>query len=429
MRAAARGFGRAGLHVLAFSALWKTAPAYVALGAALLPAVTGMPDTRRRHFDGVARIALALAAYLALRAGLQAFGIGDPALFDRSEVLVDWMLPLAFAPLLLASLTDPVRQTTTLWLCALAGCTVGIVSFLAARGIDVLWSGERLGFHLKRPLGIGLYAGCFVILLVGTWRRWWHAARWRVAASLGAIGSIVLYLEVLISAQNRSTFLGLAAALVVGIAFAFLAGSQRRRGLPLLALALASGVAILGLNRGVLEQRLTAEQDVVQTIRSSGLDAAPPSSITARLHMWRYAAEGIRNAPLLGNGFGNLRQAMERDLDVRTIFPEQAGYDHVHNTYLQTLWSQGLIGAGLWGALIAALLRDVVRAARHDPRVQELLPTIIATSVFIAIWAFFDYRLSHPDMQFFSILALLSLRLLGQAGRTNHFAPAHTITP
>ena len=43
---------------------------------------------------------------------------------------------------------------------------------------------------------------------------------------------------------------------------------------------------------------------------------------------------------------------------------------------------------------------------------------------FVAVWACFDYRLSHPDMRFFSILLLLSLRLLGQAGTDGSAAPS-----
>ncbi|HJV28416.1 MAG TPA: O-antigen ligase family protein [Aromatoleum sp.] len=418
--------GIPGLYFFAFSAVWKTAPAYVGVGFALFQAFTDGVSVRGRRWDAVERITLAVAAWLALRGLLQILGVGDPALFERVTVFNDWMLALAFVPLATLPGTDPIRRTAVLWGYALAGCTVGIAEFLFARGISVLWSGERLGFHLNRPLGIGLYAGCFVIMLVGLWRYWWNAAKWRWQLRIGAIATILVYLEVLATSQNRSSFLGLAAVATPAVACRIWSmlrtGDHRllRRSLPALVLALAIGAAVIGLNRTVLGERLNAEQNVVQAVEENGLQNAPASSITARLRMWQYALEGIRNAPWIGHGFGNLEHVMERDLDVHTAFPGQKGFDHVHNTYLQTLWSQGFIGAALWALLFAALLRDLLRCAKRNARVRAVVPTVLATIGYVAIWAFFDYRLSHPDMQFFTILSLLSLRLLSQADGAEH---------
>lgn len=44
-----------------------------------------------------------------------------------------------------------------------------------------------------------------------------------------------------------------------------------------------------------------------------------------------------------------------------------------------------------------------------------MVPAMWAILAFTAIWSFFDFRLSHPDMRFFTILMLLSLRLLGRS--------------
>lgn len=431
IRGAAARLGIPGLYFFAFSAVWKTAPAYVAVGFALFQAFADGASVRERRWDTVERIALALAVWLALRGLLQAFGVGDSALFERVTVFNDWMLVLAFAPLATLPGTDPIRRTAILWACALAGCTLGIADFLFSRGISVLWSGERLGFHLNRPLGIGLYAGCFVIMLVGLWRYWWNAPKWRWQLRIGAVAAILAYLEVLATAQNRSTFLGLTAVAALTAAYSVRSmlriGDHHllRRSRPALALALAIGAVVIGLNHNTLEERLSAEQDVVQAVEENGLQNAPASSITARLRMWQYALEGIRSAPWIGHGFGSLEHVMERDLDVHTAFPGQKGFDHVHNTYLQTLWSQGLVGTTLWALLLAALLRDLVRSAKQNARVRAVVPVVLATIVYTAIWAFFDYRLSHPDMQFFTILSLLSLRLLSQADATEHGEQPH----
>src|SRR5574340_689419 len=106
------------------------------------------------------------------------------------------------------------------------------------------------------------------------------------------------------------------------------------------------------------------------------------------------------------------RSAELRD---KAALAEGERYDHFHNTYLQLLWSQGLIGVALWGALLLVLLRDVWRGAARDERVRALLPAVAGTLTLIALWACFDYRLSHVDTRMFAVLMLLSLRHLGTA--------------
>src|SRR6185369_11414760 len=123
---------------------------------------------------------------------------------NPKAVLVDWLFPLLSLPFALIAADDRFPHLARLWLLALLGCTLGIAGFLARNGLPVLWSGERLGFHLQRPLGIGLYGGCFVILLLGTWRNWWQSARpWRWLVRAGGVVLLALYGEVLITAQSR----------------------------------------------------------------------------------------------------------------------------------------------------------------------------------------------------------------------------------
>jgi O-antigen ligase len=281
-----------------------------------------------------------------------------------------------------------------------------------------------LGFHLDRPLGIGLYAGCFIVFLLGTTRLWWHAGgKWTLPARIGGLAALLLYAQVLISAQNRTTYLALVVALAVLAILLAVQAAQRREGfalrrLGMAGLLVAAGLATLaGANLGAIEKRLGAESDVIARLEMGGLDAAPASSITTRLRLWRFASDGVAEAPLLGHGLGSMVEVIEARL--RPEGPLMVGerYDHVHNSYLQLLWSQGLLGALLWAGLLAALLRDLLRAARTEPRIRELLPTIAAGLAFIAVWAMFDYRLSHVDTRMFALLCLLSLRQLGTAAR------------
>jgi O-antigen ligase len=421
MTNAATRLGPFGLYLFALAAVWKTAPGHIGIALALLAVLLPLCTAPRRAWDTVAKLSATLAGWLLVRGVLQWQGLGEPGLSDSAGVFEDWMFLLLFAPLAALPVTDRVKRAGLLWGLAMLGFTLGIADFLHLRGVQVLWSGERLGFHLAKPLGIGLYAGCFLIVVAATWRWWWNARAWRWPVRVLGLATLGLNLEVLITVQNRSTYLGL--ALVSSVAVGWRLWSAARtpvagqwRSVALVGFcAILMGAALIGVNRDVVQQRLGAEQDVVQSIEAEGLERAPASSISIRLHLWRYALERFADAPLIGHGFGNLTHVVDRDLRQRVALTPDEIYDHVHNTYLQTLWTQGLLGTGLWALLILALLRDVIRAARRDARVRESMPAIWGVLGFIAVWAFFDYRLSHPDMRFFTVLLLLSLRLLGQS--------------
>lgn len=425
-------WGRAALLLFALASLWLTAPANLGLGLALLAAVFALAGAWQcgARPDAVGLVTLALVVWLTLRFGLQRAGFGESGLIKPQAGYVDWLAPLAFAALAaLVPAGQHLRWLQWLWGLAIAGCTLGVLGFLIARGPAVLWSGERLGFHLNRPLGIGLYAGVFLVLLAaGTRRAWSVAGPWRWPLRIAGIALFALHVQVLVSAQNRTTWLAL--LLVMLAAGGAVLWQRRRRGarswrrLLLAGTAAVLVLAAIGLaNRTVFEQRFLAERDVVATIGSDGLAAAPASSITARLRLWQFTLHRWADAPLIGHGFGGLQDVVDAQERERVALPDGERYDHLHNSYLQTLWTQGAIGVALWALLVALLLRDVHRAARADPRVRAWLPAVWGTLGFVAVWACFDYRLSHPDMRCFSILLLLSLRLLGQAG-TEGSAPS-----
>ena len=341
------------------------------------------------------------------------------------EVFIDWLFVPVFALLALLPCEDPVRRLRRLWMLAMLGFTLGVISFLWQRGLSVLWSGERLGFHLSRALGVGLYAGAFAVALIGTARLWWSVAgtlRW--PARITGIALIALNLEVLLTTQNRSTYLALAIVAAGAVAIAVwrtlrnrnARPGQRRLALGLIG-ALLAGLLLAG-NLDAVQQRIEAERTTIETVLTDGLDAAPAASVTVRLRLWRYVLQRFPDAPWIGHGFGDVKDIIDRDVRPVAALNEGERYDQVHNSYLQTLWGQGLIGTALWLALSLVLIRDAVRAARSDRQRQMLLPAMWAVLAFTAVWAMFDYRLSHPDMRFFSILLLLSLRLLGQREST-----------
>jgi O-antigen ligase len=329
---------------------------------------------------------------------------------------------------------DPVRRLRLLWLLAMLGFAAGVLGFLGRQGIDVLWSGARLGFHLKRPLGIGLYAGCFAIILITTYRLWWSMSGvWRWPARFVVFSLILLFAQVMIASQNRSTMLGVVVVLALATLAQVFKIYKRRSGLSSkrnVLVVVVAGIAATGLiaiNNETISDRLMAERPVLATVASSGLADAPTSSVTIRLRLWQLVLERFTDAPFIGHGFGHPIEVIKRDLI--PLIPADLEYakivqnynvDHFHNSYLQILWTQGLVGVCLWGGLVMFLVRDAMRAARNDPVRQALMPAMWGILIFTAVMVVTDYPLSHPHMRFFIILLLLSLRLLGEKNRVEN---------
>ena len=415
-----------GLGLFALTSVWKTAPGHIGIALCLPAVALALWQRRRLPWDAASALTALVALWLCARYALQSWGgLAEPGLLTPKEVFIDWLFVPVFALLALLPCEDPVRRLRRLWMLAMLGFTLGVISFLWQRGLSVLWSGERLGFHLSRALGVGLYAGAFAVALIGTARLWWSVAgtlRW--PARITGIALIALNLEVLLTTQNRSTYLALAIVAAGAVAITVwrtlhnrnARPGQRRLALGLIG-ALLAGLLLAG-NLDAVQQRIEAERTTIETVLTDGLDAAPAASVTVRLRLWRYVLQRFPDAPWIGHGFGDVKDIIDRDVRPVAALNEGERYDQVHNSYLQTLWGQGLIGTALWLALSLVLIRDAVRAARSDRQRQMLLPAMWAVLAFTAVWAMFDYRLSHPDMRFFSILLLLSLRLLGQREST-----------
>ena len=416
--------GLLGLSLLALFSTWRTAPAYVGLAMCLPAMLASTWDQRRKLPDAVTVIVIALAVWLIGRYALQTLGdIGTVGLGNPEDDVRSWLYILLFAPLAALPVQNPMHRVRMLWLLAMTGFALGVGTFLVEHGLDVLWSGDRLGFHLNRPLGAGLYAGCFALALLFTLRHWWRHKEGRTPwlKRIAGIALIVLFAQVMISAQNRSTFLAAILVLICGLGVWLLQQLRLNRlsGLKVAVFATVfSAFAIVGVmasNLSLTKDRTAYDRHAIVAMINDGLENAPVSSATIRLRLWQFSIERFFDAPLLGHGFGDLVEVIDRDLRPLGGLAEEERYDHVHNGFLQLLWSQGLVGLALWGMLVATLVRDVLRAAKQSPGQRAMVPAMWAILAFTAIWSFFDFRLSHPDMRFFTILMLLSLRLLGRS--------------
>src|SRR6185312_15046102 len=80
-----------------------------------------------------------------------------------------------------------------------------------------------------------------------------------------------------------------------------------------------------------------------------------------RIALWRAVAERIEEAPWLGHGFGRgiLRDELQEEFNDRAL-------THPHNTFVAQWLETGVVGLGLFVAMLAALVARYVRMIRSD---------------------------------------------------------------
>jgi O-antigen ligase len=80
-----------------------------------------------------------------------------------------------------------------------------------------------------------------------------------------------------------------------------------------------------------------------------------------RIALWRAVAERIEEAPWLGHGVGRgiLREELQEEFNDRAL-------THPHNTFVAQWLETGVVGLGLFVAMLAALVARYVRMIRSD---------------------------------------------------------------
>jgi O-antigen ligase len=104
-----------------------------------------------------------------------------------------------------------------------------------------------------------------------------------------------------------------------------------------------------------------AAKRVIGTLGTGGLDA----SSAVRLDLWSAAWRAFEQNPVFGLGYqqfsAHLAGLWEGSVSGLAVASRSEGYAYAHNLYLTVLSQGGLIGACIFGAVIASLVRD----ARH----------------------------------------------------------------
>ncbi|HYW76093.1 MAG TPA: O-antigen ligase family protein [Gammaproteobacteria bacterium] len=288
---------------------------------------------------------------------------------------------------------------------------------------------HRSGFGLN-PEHMGLIAVSVLFGLVAFARGWigsLHQPRWLLLLrSLAWLALLALTFQVLIVSGTRADWL---AGLLVGLAGAAvyvwrqLRGGGRRRWLSaglVVAGVLAVGVGV-GANMQGVAARMTEDSGTFAKILHGRYGQIHSIDIGSRFYLWRWGIRKWTQRPVFGWGPGS-RKPMLVHSDVPKYVTSHL--KHLHNTYLELLFGQGVVGfllfAGLWGLLAVRVRRRIAERA-IPPTTGWLLLSLLA------VFALASGVESYVVVQLgWSYMALLggAMFALGQ----NH-GPAHLSRP
>lgn len=373
---AAAVLGAVAVHSPKYAVLAVLAAAFVALAMSRLALavaafiVLTFPEHLPGSFGGGATLAKPVGALLVLGWGATVLtrGLRLPVL-SKSRPLLFWLIVglLLFACVSMLWAADPSQTRTGVERISLNAALL-VVVFTAAStrsGFRTIVLGFLIGSvvtsfysivsgHTTRLIGVfdpnyfaaelipAIILACF-LFLTATSRR----SRWLYAAVAG----VDLFAFTL--TQSRGGIVGLACGLLAAVV---LAGRARAR---ILALVLALVAGALGYYLGYRPAH------VFQSGQNGGVNGAT----SGRLDLWHVALLVFEGHPLGGVGLGNFQtvepsyatQTLNLTM-VRQIVREQLV---VHNTYLQMAADLGIIGLGLFLAILALPIRLAGRALRR----------------------------------------------------------------
>lgn len=315
-----------------------------------------------------------------------------PTTSDRRFLRVLYFVAIAYA----ISRSSLLTAWRLLWV-AFAGLLVYLVVQFNPTEWRNAWQGERVDFGIHNAQHTGIvFATCALALTAFAPRLFiWTRRRWGPAAPLGvilwALAWLFSFWGVFVS-QTRAVWLGLCVTLLVlpallGTAYWLQGRPQLSLRKPLLASITAGALLVLLASSfdipELVSDRLESEKVTWESLRQAAShEERDLSSIETRVASWSAAAGWIMEKPFMGWGGRGSRPLIRNSDLFSDAFKKK--YNHLHNSYLQTLVEIGLIGAMFIVALITLVGRATIKAYQ-----QKQMPL----DVFLFAWTFFVFWL------------------------------------
>jgi O-antigen ligase len=401
--------GRGGLYLFAFSMWLSTAGAHIGLGLMMLAALADRTARNALRRDAMVKLSLLFAGYLL------AYALWAAVTTAESYILLwndswQWLRLFLFFIFVAWWLAGDERRIGIALLLALAGLLLKMLLAIETAGWHALLSGQRIGFGL--PVNsFGLYSATALLgaLVLGP-RLWGFSGRLQPAAFLRCIAwclAVALLIQGLITSQSRDAWL---ATLIVFLPVLLLrlAGplckmnglSRLRAGIALSLILLLAG-AVTVHNLDTIEQRVLDEQASWQAFLAGDFDSMPHGSIGDRVRLVEYGLQKWQEHPVIGWGPHSYRTliAQTEDIKLRRM-------PHLHNAYVETLVTLGIVGALFYLYAMGSLGATIYRSVRQGRLPADYALFLSGGFCLLLIWCLASFGLNQVTWNFyFAMLA------------------------
>jgi len=253
--------------------------------------------------------------------------------------------------------------------------------FTIGGGFEDFFNGKRSAFGFRNAEHAALMFAISLVALVVFRNRFFECYRHSRTKVLVIFSMAMIYSVAIVAISNtRGVFLGLfAGILTVG------AGMLRQNLKPkkremLVALALAMVMAVsLSMTSNPLAKWLNEVETVKLLVSGSTSSIPNDTSSGIRIHSWIEGWKWFSRSPLVGWGENGKELAIKES----TALPESVRneFGHLHNSYLETLVNNGILGIALLFALHAWIGVTVVKGCRkrgiRDVQVFSLVAGVL----------------------------------------------------
>ncbi|SDK74553.1 O-antigen ligase [Franzmannia pantelleriensis] len=302
-----------------------------------------------------------------------------------------------------------LRAALVVWGVTLAGLLIALLWHSDVAQWSRALQGRRVDFGFMNAQHTAIYYALLLIAAVALCmyfafagkRRWWVSLLVLPVVLFGLAGTLVT--------QTRGVWGGLVLATLTVLLYWLVAemrraGSWRGRWARLGGAGALLLVVVIALSQAwpTVEKRIGAEQQEIQAFLQGNLDAMEMRSVGVRAHTWVYAVEQITERPLVGWGPASRIPLIEEG-----PFPEnvQTRFGHFHNSYLEVLLAYGLLGLGMLGVLLVAVIKGLRQLARRGREGLYLSGSLAASFLMMAVANLFESYLVFRTGIYFFVLA------------------------
>lgn len=246
--------------------------------------------------------------------------------------------------------------------------------------------------YLLVPVFLGGF--CFFYFR-GRKRRWWFLAATILAAAA------------LVGSQTRGPFIGLIVGLAaIGVLYFIFLANKRARIVSLALTAIVAAAIFLGFIQPKVAASFPTGLQFIFTISSA------TSTAQTRLMAWQIALKGWRERPIFGAGPESFQDIFDHHYNpkfLRFSFAETV-WDQPHNYALEILSSRGLVGLGIYLAIIISALIALWRVIRGADDRRHRLAAVFLIGAIIGYPAalLFSFETSNSWQLWFVLLALIA---------------------